>query len=370
MTGQDVGMGEIVVVTGADLPIGRRVVVAALGLEGVDRVVAIGAPGSTRELRRLGRPSDAAELVAVSASLDAPSLTAQLRGATRVVVAGPRHGLDLDGTGGADLDLPATRTFLATLARVGEVSTMVVLSSALVYGARSTNAVPLTEDAPVRPNPSIDSAVERAELERMCTRWAATRGATCALLRPSVVIGPENGRWLVRSPWSTSGLQVSDDPAPLQFVHLDDLTTAIVGACRVGFDGPLNVASDGWLSVEQVAALRGPTVRVRFARPIVHLLARLGEWMGVARGHPDTLVATSAPWVVANDRLRSLGWVPTHTNEEAYVDADRGGLWANLTPRHRQQISLGGAAVVGAAVLGAIVVVVRRQLRANRSATH
>ena len=30
-------------------------------------------------------------------------------GATRLVLAGPRTGLDIDGTGGSELDLPATR---------------------------------------------------------------------------------------------------------------------------------------------------------------------------------------------------------------------------------------------------------------------
>jgi hypothetical protein len=70
--------------------------------------------------------------------------------------------------------------------------------------------------------------------------------------------------------------------------------------------------------------------------------------------------------VVANDHLRSLGWVPEQTNEEAYVDADRGGPWARLTPRHRQQIALG---VMGVVVLGGLGVgawLLRRRLRRGR----
>jgi phosphoribosylpyrophosphate synthetase len=42
-------VGEIIVVTGANLPIGRRVVAAALAEPGVDRVVAIGAHPSTHK---------------------------------------------------------------------------------------------------------------------------------------------------------------------------------------------------------------------------------------------------------------------------------------------------------------------------------
>ena len=78
------------------------------------------------------------------------------------------------------------------------------------------------------------------------------------------------------------------------------------------------------------------------------------------------LVASSAPWVVANDELRSLGWAPSFTNEEAYVDSDRGGLWARLTPRHRQQMALGGAAFGGLAIVGAALAILRRQVRVDR----
>lgn len=357
-------MGEVIVVTGADLPIGRRAVADALAQPGVVRVVAVGADPDPRRLASV--PEGGPELLVAPFALDDSRLAPLLRDATRLVLVGPRSGLDIDGTGGADIDLVATRAFLATLTRVAAVSAMVVLSSALVYGARADNPIPLTEDAPVRPNPTIGAAVERAELERLCADWSRSRRATCAILRPGVVVGPENGRWLARSPWSTAGLQVSGAAAPVQFVHLDDLASAIVCVCRARYDGPVNVAPDGWLTVDQVRALKGPAARLRVRRSVALGLARLGASLGLAPGDPATLVASSEPWVVANDRIRSLGWVPGHSNEEAYVDSDRGGLWARLTPRHRQEISLG---VAGVTLLGALigtVVFVRRRLRNGR----
>jgi nucleoside-diphosphate-sugar epimerase len=356
-------VGEIIVVTGANLPIGRRVVAAALAEPGVDRVVAIGAHPSTHKNLV---PADGPELLLAPFPLDDSRLTPLVAGATRVFLAGPRSGLDIDGTGGADIDVVATRAFLASLTRVGAVSTVVVLSSALVYGARTDNPIPLTEHAPIRPNPLIDAAVKRAELERLCGTWSRSRGATCAMVRPCIVVGPENEKWLARSPWATAGLQLSGAVAPVQFVHLDDLTTALVNVCRARVDGPINVAPDGWLSVDEVRALKGPTARVRMYKPFAYVLAQIGKYFGVAPTDPDALLASSGPWVVANDRLRALGWEPTFSNEEAYVDADSGGIWARLTPRHRQQIALGGA---GALVLGLVAgaaIVLRRRLRSGR----
>jgi nucleoside-diphosphate-sugar epimerase len=355
-------MGEIVVVTGADGAVGRGVVALALAEPGVERVVAVGqALGDHPAGRRRG--GEEVELVAAPFALDDPRLVALMRGATRVLHLGGRRGLDLDGTGGAEVDLLGTRALLSTLAHVGAVRSVVLLSSALVYGAREANPVPLTEDAPVRPNPSIPAAVERAQLEGMVAAWAGERGATCALVRPSVVVGPENGRWLARSPWSTAGLQSTGGGAPVQFLHADDLAAALDIVARSGVAGPVNAAPDGWLTADQVKALKGPTPRLRVRRDLAVRLARWGARIGLAPGDPATIIAASAPWVVANDRLRALGWGPTFTNEEAYVDADRGGPWARLTPRHRQELALGGAAAVALVGTGLVVWLVRRRLK-------
>src|SRR6478609_7042478 len=140
-------MGEIVVVTGAGGALGRRVVSSTLDQPGVERVVAVGQALGDHPAGRCRGGEEVA--------LDDPRLAALTKGATRLVHLGARSGLDLDGTGGAEVDLLGTRALLSTLAQVGAVRSVVLLSSALVYGARDTNPVPLTEDATVRPNPSI-----------------------------------------------------------------------------------------------------------------------------------------------------------------------------------------------------------------------
>ena len=58
------------------------------------------------------------------------------------------------------------------------------------------NPVPLTEDAPLRPNPELDFAVRAAERERLAAEWRPTHpGATVAVLRPAVPVA-EDGRGL------------------------------------------------------------------------------------------------------------------------------------------------------------------------------
>lgn len=62
------------------------------------------------------------------------------------------------------------RAVLAAAAEAG-VGTVVIVSSALVYGAAATNAVPLTEQSVLHPSSGFGPAVEFAEIERLVGDW-------------------------------------------------------------------------------------------------------------------------------------------------------------------------------------------------------
>ena len=75
-----------------------------------------------------------------------------------------------------------TRAVLDAAGAVGAAH-VVLMSSATAYGAWANNPVPLTEDAPLRPNPDLDFAVRAAERERLAADWkhehpGATVGAS------------------------------------------------------------------------------------------------------------------------------------------------------------------------------------------------
>jgi nucleoside-diphosphate-sugar epimerase len=54
----------------------------------------------------------------------------------------------------------------------GNLKKVVLVSSAMVYGAWPNNAIPLSEDAPVRPNPETSFAVHQADAERKLMEWS------------------------------------------------------------------------------------------------------------------------------------------------------------------------------------------------------
>jgi nucleoside-diphosphate-sugar epimerase len=284
-------------------------------------------------------------------------LARALEGAEAVVVLDRIGGLDLDGTGGSDLALGAIRNLFAA-ARDAGVRTLVVVSSAMVYGARDDNPIPLTEDAPVRPDPGLPYALACAELERLALdfgREDADRNV--AVLRPVVVLGPASTEWLRRSVWGRRGVPIGDTLAPRQFVHVDDVASAVELACTRSLDGVYNVAPDGWIAGDTFRELAGTLdvpVPAR-ARPALASLRRALVGAALPKGLEAYAVS---PWVVASGRLRSLGWEPRHTSEETFVEADRARGWRALSPRARQELSLGavGALVIAAAVSAAVLV--------------
>ena len=103
----------------------------------------------------------------------------------------------------ARVNVEGTRHVLDAAAAVG-ARRIVRISSATVYGAWPNNPVPLTEDAPLRPNPHFSPAVQGAEVERLLAEWRAEHpDVTVTTLRSAPVVGP--GRRAAARPRSSSG---------------------------------------------------------------------------------------------------------------------------------------------------------------------
>jgi nucleoside-diphosphate-sugar epimerase len=222
---------------------------------------------------------------------------------------------------------------------------LVLVSSALVYGAWSNNPIPLTEDAILRPDVDFVYARQLAAAEASVDRWRRQRGdRTVTVLRPVVAMAADGTSQLARSLAAGLGQSFGEEDPAVQFLHLDDLATAIVLSVRRRLDGVYNVAPDGWIAGERVRALTGQSPRLKLSDRQSEVLAAL-RWRFQRGPIPPGLRSyTRAPWVVANDRLKAHGWTPTVTNEQAYVEGTEGRWWTMITPKRRQELSLGAMA--------------------------
>jgi nucleoside-diphosphate-sugar epimerase len=335
-----------VVITGVDSPLGRRVA----GLVAAD-------PG-TRVLGLAGGPVSglAAEVDVRRVDVAQEDVKPHVEHAE--VVLHLARSVPATPTAATD-DVVAARRVLDAAGDAG-VQHLVVLSSATVYGAWANNPVPLTEDAPLRPNPGFPFAAERAEVERLTAEWRdAHPGTTAAVLRPARTAAADDRDWLVRALRPGPAAPEHTDEPPVQFLDLDDLAMACELARTARLDGAFNVAPEGSIPGDQLRSLIGLPPRVPLPERVA---SRFVRW-GLGPTPPELLPYVLHPWVVASDRLRSRGWAPRASNEEACVEAHDVGAWATMSPRRRQEIALAvaGVGLVGLGVGAAVAV--RRWLR-------
>jgi nucleoside-diphosphate-sugar epimerase len=295
--------------------------------------------------------------------LDRADLVGSFRGADIVVHLAQTVTPEVSTIDDGSDDLDVAQRVLDAAANAG-VRHAVILSSAMVYGAWENNSVPLTEDAPIRPNPEFVYAVHLAELERRALDWRADHpSSTLTILRPAVVVADETRSKLADLLRSVGKIRTNEGDPPVQFVHADDVASAVVVTARAEIDGVVNVAPDGWISPETFNALASNAPRPRVSKWLATAVASLRWRFGFKSGPPGLVPYTVYPWVVANDRLRAVGWRPENSNEEAFVAGHEPGPLDRLNARRKQQLTLGITGGVLAAIVATTVGLVVRHRR-------
>jgi nucleoside-diphosphate-sugar epimerase len=238
-----------------------------------------------------------------------------LDGADVVVHCGLEALIDCDETGTVSRVLNGSRGLLDAVAKVG-ARTLIVVSSAVVYGAHPDNRLPLDEHAPLRAGREFAGAYCLRMIEQLVEEWADGHPAvTVTVLRPAVMLGPGANGFMCRHLESVRLPLVGGQSAPLQLVHADDVAAAVRLAMSGDLPGAFNVAAQGWLSMAEVPALlgrRSVTVPEATAFGVVRWLHR----RGLSHLPPGALPYLMYPWVVSAERLQAAGWAPAWSNRE------------------------------------------------------
>ena len=260
----------------------------------------------------------------------------------------------------ARVNVDGARRVLDAAAAVG-IRKVIRVSGAAVYGAWATNPVPLTEDAPLRPNPGFSPAIQAVEAERLLGEWRdAHPRAVVTTLRAAPVLGPGAERLPSRLLLGRPALRVHGAAPPVQAVHVDDLVAALELMIREDHPGTFNVACDGWLAYEDALGLLPRQVLPAYPASTLERVLGLTWSLGIGEIPPGVVPYLVHPWVIANDRLRALGWHPEHTNEQTILD----GVAALPVARRRTR----GASFAAGAAAGAAMAawVVRRRVAGRK----
>ncbi len=341
-----------IAVTGAAGAVGRRLVDLLLGDASVERVVAIDPrwPGPEGDP---DRPEEGPVLVGLRLDVTVDDPAPALDGVDSVV-----HLVD---TGDSRSDPGVAGRLLdrvLTAASSSGCGHAVLLSSALVYGARPDNPVPITEAQPVDPNPELAYAVVKAALEERARAWAEAEGAGLAVLRPVATLSEGDSSWIGSALRAATTVRAEQVDPPVQFLHHDDLASALALAATERLEGPFNVAPDGWIGNDEFRALRGEA-SVRIHPRLSHWRLRAAKALADRRLLDGLEPYVTCPWVVANDRLRAAGWTPGLTNQEAWVAGTPPPCLGLINGQRRQEIALAVGSSIGAAVVGGALLALR-----------
>jgi len=351
--------GATVAVTGASGSLGTALVEALAASPDVKRVVAIDPsppPGAKSRRAVTWRTGDVRD----------PAVSAALAGADAVVHLAADRAADSDPSQRRALNLRGTETLLTAVAAEG-VRRVVLVTSAMVYGADPDNAVPLDEDGPLRAEADLTLVGDWVEIERVADRIErAHPSLEVTRVRPASLVGGEADAALPRMFDAPRLLVLKGSRPHWQFCHTDDLVSALVWAATGKVAGAVTVGSDGWMehsAVEEISGLRSLVVPSAVAYATAERLHRVG----VVPAPASELRYLAHPWVVGSQRLRAAGWTPAWSNDKALAEhvASLAGV-RREGPRVGRKDATRAAAGAAVAVVGTVAIARARAARRRR----
>jgi nucleoside-diphosphate-sugar epimerase len=243
------------------------------------------------------------------------------------------------------------------------VSTVVLWSSGVVYGAHPDNPARLDEEAPLRANFDFAPARALADAEREVLDSSVGRAeANRVVLRGAAVWAPSWHSFLARALSGPAMIGVRGYDPQVQSLDPGDAVRAMVLATGGGLPGGVyNVAPDDAVAASEAARLAGRR-RVEVPESAAFAVGERLASMGVTITTPGELNYHMYPWVLSNQRLRAAGWAPTKSTREAMVEAGRAvpdGVRLGRVQVRRGDVIRGAAAAM--AFVAALAALARRR---------
>jgi nucleoside-diphosphate-sugar epimerase len=351
------GRGPVVAVTGAAHGLGHALTVRLAASARVGRVVAID-----------GHRGDATGVTWRVVDVRDPALAGRLAGVDVVVHTDLDLAPDSDHRSRRAFNVRGAQTVL-TAAAAGRVGRVVLVTSAMVYGAKRDNPVPLAESAPLGADPDGSVVGDLLEIEQLAQRSPQTNpGMAVTVVRPAALVGEGVDTMITRHFEAPRLLAVKGCAPRWQFCHVDDLVSALELAATGEVTGQFAVGCDGWLEQEQVEELSGMR-RIELPAGLTFGTAQRLHRAGITPAPVTDLHYVVYPWVVDCLTLREAGWKPSFDNAAALSvlleqRAGRHTVAGRRLDRKDATITAAGATV---AVIGTAAIV--REVRRRRRGT-
>lgn len=227
-------------------------------------------------------------------------------------------GKDSDRVREHAVDVDGSRHVLEACLAHG-VRRLVVSSSGAAYGYHPDNPAWLTEDDALRGNEEFAYSHHKRLVEQMLT---AAREAHPELeqvvLRIGTILGERVDNQITALFERPRLLKIRGADSPFVFVWDTDVVAVVERAVTGDVSGVFNVAGDGALTIDDIAARLGkPTLSI--PEPVLRTALAVGKRLGLTAYGPEQTRFLQYRPVLANDRLKEVfGYTPSRTSAEAF----------------------------------------------------
>jgi UDP-glucose 4-epimerase len=216
------------------------------------------------------------------------------------------------------VDVTGTKNVLEACVASG-VRRIIVTSSGAAYGYHADNPEWLTEDDPVRGNEAFAYSHHKRLVEEMLAGYRRSHPELKQVVfRVGTILGETTRNQITALFERPRLIAIRGSKSPFVFIWDQDVVGAIEHAIFSGGEGIYNVAGDGALSIQQIAARLGkrcitlPPALLRTVLAVLHPI-------GLSRYGPEQVDFLRYRPVLDNRRLKEqFGYVPKLTSAEVF----------------------------------------------------
>lgn len=223
-----------------------------------------------------------------------------------------------------DINIGGTKNIIS-IAEELRPDQFLFLSSATAFGAWPDNPLPIPDGTLPKGRWTYQYSGEKCELESTVQALADRHPQmSVSWVRPSIVGGPRMDNFLGRFVFGLPFLMKLDGyDQPLQFVHEDDVVSAIATILAQDARGPFNLGPPNHTPLSEIA-----TITNRSILSVPFWLGYASAWLAwkahfwLHESPPGFLYFARYPWVVSPDRLiNELNFEFTRTSSETVAES-------------------------------------------------